>query len=218
MAQPVRKVADLIEQQENCVVKIIINGSGALYRSIKINQQGDLFLSGTESYIEKSIQEKLVIETVSVGFNRAVFIVAKGNPLDIPADLHALLNCDYRTVLGAPDSGSIGKETEKLLTQAGIYDQALSNSLHLASDSRDLEKAITGNTADLVLNWRATAMWPENKKHMDILSLDKKIAQPHSLILGLLSFANQPEIARRFMALASSPQGHKFFVAYGFGE
>ena len=46
MAQPVRKIADLIEQQENCVVKIIINGSGDLYRSIKINRQGDLFLSG----------------------------------------------------------------------------------------------------------------------------------------------------------------------------
>ncbi|NOQ45962.1 MAG: solute-binding protein, partial [Desulfobulbaceae bacterium] len=182
MAQPVRKIADRIEQQENCIIKIIKNGSGNLYRSIKINQQGDLFLPGSESYMEKCLQEKLVTETVLVGFNRAALMVAKGNPLNIPADLLSILNSDYRTVLGAPDSGSIGMETKKILTQVGVYDQAISKALYLTSDSKDLVKAIADNKADLVINWRATAMWPDNKEALDTLLLSEETVPPHKLI------------------------------------
>ncbi len=218
MVQPVRQIADLIEQRENCIVKIIKNGSGELYRSIKINQQGDLYIPGRESYMEKCLQEKLVIETIPIGFNRSALIVAKGNPLNIPANLQSLLNPNYRTVLGVPESGSIGKETQKILTRAGIYDQAVTKTLHLTNDSKDLAKKIRNNTADLVLNWHATAMWPENKKLMDSLPLSREIAPSHTLICGLLTFAIQPEIARHFMDLASSPEGQNIFNNYGFGE
>jgi len=218
MAKPVRKIADRIEQQENCIVKIIKNGSGNLYRGIKINQKGDLYLPGSEPYMETCLQEKLVTETVHVGFNRAVLLVAKGNPLNIPGNLNSFLNHDYRTALGVPDSGSIGKETKKILAQAGIYDQAIIQARYLTTDSKGLTNAITDNKADLIINWRATAMWSNNRKLMDIFLLDEAIAPPHKLTLGLLSFSSQPEIARRFMELASSPEGLKIFADYGFGE
>ena len=217
MAKPMRKIADCIEQQENCIVKIIKNGSDNLYRSIKINRKGDLYLPGHESFIKECLKEKLVTETVPVGFNRAVLMVAKGNPLNIPGNFNSLLNPDYRIVLGAPDSGSIGRETKKVLTQAGIYDQAITQTLYLTTDSADLTKAIADNKADLVVNWYATATWPENRELVDILLLDEDMVLPHKLILGLLSFSRQPEIARRFMKLASSPEGREIFADYGFG-
>ena len=217
MAKPMRKIADRIEQQEDCIVKIIKNGSGNLYRGIKINQKGDLYLPGRELYIKKCLKEKLVTETVPVGFNRAVFIVAKGNPLNIPGNFNSLLNPDYRVVLGAPESGAIGKETKRVLTQAGIYDQVITQTLYLTTDSVDLTKAIADNKADLSVNWYATATWPENREVMDVLLLDEDVVLPHKLILGLLSFSRKPEIARRFMKLASSPEGREIFADYGFG-
>ena len=145
-------------------------------------------------------------------------MVARGNPLNVPSDLHAILNPDYRTVLGAPDSSSIGRETKKILDQAGIYDQAIEKTLYLTSDSKDLDASIADNKADLIINWRATGMWEKNKDVMDILLLDKKTALPNKLILGLLSFSSQPEIARSFMELASGAEGQDIFARYGFGE
>jgi molybdate transport system substrate-binding protein len=218
MAKPMREIANLIEQQENCIVKIILNGSGNLYRSININQQGDLFLPGSDSYIGKCLQEKLVTETVFVGFNKAALVVAKGNPLNIQGNLHSLLNPNYRTALGMDDCGSIGKETKRMLTQVGIYDQAITKALYLASDSKDLINAITDNKVDLIINWRATAMWLKNRELMDVFLLSEDMAVPQKLILGLLSFSSQPEIACRFMELASSPKGQRIFTNYGFGE
>ncbi len=218
MVQPVRKIADLIEEKENCIIKIIKNGSNSLYRSIKVNQQGDLYLPGSDSYIIKCLEEKLVVETVLVGFNKAAMIVAKNNPLNITSDLHNFLNPDYRVVLGAPDSGAIGKETKRILSQAGIYDQVLKNALYLTTDSKYLSRAIIDNKADIIINWRATVMWPENKNKMDVFLLDKKISLPKKLVLGLLNCSSQPEIARRFMELASSTEGQNIFTDYGFGE
>ncbi len=218
MFAPVRAIADQIEQQEHCIIKIIVNGSGRLYRSIVVNQQGDLYLPGSESYMIKSVKNKLVNETALVGFNRAAFIVAKGNPLRIPADLRSILNPEYRVVLGAPDSGSIGKETESLLNKINIYERALSKALYLTSDSKGLSEAIINNRADLVVNWRATTLWPTNKNKMESILLRDDLSPPHKLFLGLLRFSRYPEIARKYMEYAASPSGQQVFSDYGFGE
>ena len=42
MAQPLQELAARFEKQTNCRIKIIQGGSGNLYRSISINQAGDL--------------------------------------------------------------------------------------------------------------------------------------------------------------------------------
>lgn len=218
MVQPMREIADRIEKQENCTIKIIKGGSGTLYRSIEVNRQGDLFLPGSESYMKKSLTENLVSETELVGFNRAAFIVASGNPLHITADLKNLTKDEYRTVLGAPDSGSIGKETKRILGRAGMYDEAVDHALYLTEDSKGLKQAIQDHKADLIINWYATALWPENKDSMDALLLDNSIAPPHNLVLGLLGFSNHPEIARNFMKLSASAEGRTIFENYGFGQ
>ena len=218
MIQPVRKIADMIQRQENCIVKIIQNGSGSLLRSITINRQGDLYFPGSESYIEKALKKKLISETIFIASNRVALIVAKDNPLQITADLNSLLNPDYHMVLGAPDSGSIGNETQKILTREGIYDQVISKALYLTNDSKELTNAISQNNADITMNWLASSVWPGNKAFMDALPLSDEIAPPHKLILGLLRFSSQPEIARRFMKLAASPQGKAIFAEHGFRE
>lgn len=218
MVQPVREIADMIQQQENCIVKIIQNGSGSLYRSIQINQQGDLYFPGSEPYIQRGIKENLITETVYIASNRVALMVAKNNPLQISADLRQLITPSYSIVLGAPDSGSIGHETKEILTRAGIYEQAISRALYLSNDSKALSNAISQNDADITMNWYAVSMWPHNKPLMDALLLSDEIAPPHKLILGLLSFSSQPEIAHRFMELAGSPEGKAIFAEYGFKE
>lgn len=217
MAKPMRQIADLFEQQENCRVKMIKGGSGTLYRSIQINQAGDLYLPGSESYIIKAQTEGLVTTTANVGYNRAALIVAKGNPLNISANLNNLTNQKYRTILGSPDSGSIGRETKRILQKAGLYDQALDNTLYLTSDSKGLKQAIIDNNADLTLNWYATAIWQENSNKMDVLRLAEAIAPPHHLILGVLKYARHPDLAQRFITFAASTTGKEIFERYGFG-
>jgi len=218
MIMPMQEIAKIVEQEKNCTIKITKQGSGALLNSIKVNRVGDLFLPGSESYIKTCIEEGLIKETVPVGYNRAALIVQKGNPLHITPDVRNLTNKQYRVVLGSAESGSIGRETERILSPLGIYQEALDNALFLTSDSKGIVKAILDKNADVTLNWHATSIWAENRPFMDGLLLDDKVAPPHKLVLGLLSFSPYPDIARRFMELASSKQGQEIFARYGFLE
>ncbi|MBU0907957.1 MAG: substrate-binding domain-containing protein [Proteobacteria bacterium] len=216
MIMPVQEIAKIIEQQENCTIKITKQGTGSLLSSIKANRVGDLFLPGSESYIKTCIAEGLVKETVAVGYNRAALIVQKGNPLHITPDVKNLTSKQYRVVLGSAENGSIGQETKRILSSLGIYQEALDNSLFLTTDSKGMVKAILDKNADLALNWHATSVWDENRPYMDELPLDDGIAPSQRLVLGLLTFSPYPDIARRFMELASSEQGQEIFARYGF--
>jgi len=215
MARPISEIAKQFEQTKNCRIKIIQGGSGNLYRSIKVNRAGDLFLPGSESYMERCRTEKLVSERVQVGVNQATLVVAKGNPLGISASLDNLLNHDIRIVLGAAESGSIGKETKRILSQAGIYSEALNRSLFLTNDSKGLSEAIRAGKADLTVNWLATSYWDDNRDAIDAIPLPSSIAPPHNLLLGLLEFSKTPQLAKEFMLLASSPEGQAIFNRYG---
>ncbi len=217
MISPMQEIASLVEKEKNCIFKITKQGSGALLKSIRANKVGDLYLPGSESYMKTALAEGLVTETAPVGFNRAALMVQKGNPLQITADVNNLTDPRIRVVLGSPESGSIGRETERILTRICIYQQALANSLFLTADSKGMTQAIRENKADLVLNWYATATLEENRTFLEALPLDEDMAPPHKLVLGLLKFSPYPDIARRFIEIATSEQGQAIFRNHGFG-
>ena len=214
MAPTIRQLADMFEQNEHCTVKIIRGGSGNLYRSIKINQVGDLYLPGSESYIEKLRAEGVIVASQPIGVNRAVLLVAKGNPLNISADLNNFINGKYRTILGTSESGSIGRETRFIFSVEGIYQEAITQAILLATDSKDIEQAMGANQADLAINWSAATLNARDNQ-IDILRLDDAIAPPHTLSLGLLKTSYHPALARRFMAWINSKEGQVILSRYG---
>ncbi|MEJ2621168.1 MAG: substrate-binding domain-containing protein, partial [Candidatus Thiodiazotropha sp.] len=215
MIKPMSEIAAVLEKQENIKISIIEGGSGNLLRSIKFNQLGDLYLPGSESYLLQAKQEDLIEKSVHVGYNKAAIMVQKGNPKKIAADLTALLNPDYYVVIGNPDTGSIGKETKKILSAAGIFSAAMRNARELTTDSKRLVEVLKKGEADLVINWYATAFWPENAEQIDALPIDDKYAAKKRLVLGLLKTSKHPKIAKKFMEYAGSAKGRTLFERYG---
>ena len=215
MIKPMSEIAKVIEEQEGCSIIITKGGSGNLLRAIKVNEVGDLYLPGSDSYIKTCQEENLVSETVHVGYNKAAIMVRKGNPKGISNDLGNMASPDYLVVICDPNSGSIGRETRKILERRGIYDQVVRNALKLTTDSKDLVNVLRDGQADVVINWYATSAWPENEPHVDALPIDEQYASKKKLVLGLLTFSEHPEIAKKFMAYASSEKGRALFQKYG---
>ena len=215
MIQPMTEIARVIEQQEGCEIIITKGGSGNLLRAIKVNKLGDLYLPGSDSYIKTCKEEGLVSETVHVGYNKAAIMVQKDNPKSISNDLRNLASPDYYVVICNPNSGSIGRETRKILERAGIFDQVSRNASQLTIDSKDLVNVLRNKEADLVINWYATSTWPDNEPYVNVLSIDEQYAFKKKLVLGLLTFSKHPDIAGKFMAYASSEKGRALFEQYG---
>lgn len=215
MIKPMFDIARIIEKQENCKIIITKGGSGNLLRSIKVNNVGDLYLSSSYSYIKTCIKEGIVCETVFVGYNKAAIMVQKGNPKGITPDLNNFLNKNYYIAICNHESGGIGRETKKIFDKKGIYNEVLDNVYQLTTDSKDLFLLIKDKKVDIVINWYAVSQWPENKKYVDVLSIDEKFAEKEKLILGLLKTVQYPDIARAFMRYAASEKGKELFKKYG---
>lgn len=219
MVKPITEIAQTIEKQENCKILITKGGSGNLYNSICTNKMGDLYLPGSEKYIVKAMKEGYVTDTVFVGKNKAAVLVQKGNPKNIEACLECLSDSSYRIVIGNPNSGSIGKETQRILNKLGIYEEIKKRAKYQTIDSRHLITALKNNEADIVINWYATTTWENNKNHVQVLDVkDKTIMKAHKLYIGRLLFSQHPDIAEKFMKYAASEKGKAVFKKYGLYE
>jgi len=217
MVKPMTELATRFERKEGVKIKILQGGSEDLYQSAKNSKAGDVYMPGSLSYRTKYLSEGVMEnDAVFVGYNRAALMVSKGNPKGVDANLNVLLDVRYKTVLCNPESGSIGNQTKKILTSAGIYTEAMAKAVYLTTDSRNLIKAIKEKDADVILNWRATAFWEGNKEIVDVLDLPEAVAPKNILVLTLLKSSRHPDIVRQFMAYARSQEGREVFHAYGF--
>lgn len=216
MIQPMQEIAAFIEKKHDVKITFTKGGSGNLYRSLQASQVGDLYLPGAESYIDTAVDAGYINEHQLVGYNQAALIVAKDNPKQFNNDLIQLTHPATNVIIGSSDSGSIGKETKKILEKAEIYKEVLANSIYVTTDSKDLTHLLKQKEADITINWRATIFWNENKAFLSSLPINEELAQKKKLVLGVLSFSKYPTIAQDFLNYASSPEGLAIFKKYGF--
>ncbi|MEY4503829.1 MAG: hypothetical protein RL154_121 [Pseudomonadota bacterium] len=216
MVKPIKELADRFEKTHNCKVTITQGGSKDLYESLKTSKQGDLYFPGSLSYRENNIADGLLKDGVYLGYNVAAIVVKKGNPKNISSSLDNFTNKNLSVVLCNPDTGSIGNETKKVLESYGNYEAAIKNAVLLTTDSRNLTKAIKDGQADVVLNWRATTFWEDNKEITEAIAIDEKYAKKATLVLNLLSFSQNQDLAKEFMNFASSKDGKTVFYEFGF--
>ena len=216
MVRPINEMGQLFEKENNIKVTVSQGGSEDLYRSLKTARKGDLYLPGEPNYRTKYVGEGLMGDFATIGYNQAALFVAEGNPKSVKADVKELLRSDLTVVLCSPEQGSIGQETQRVLKSAHIYDEATAQASALLPDSRTLNLALKKKEADLTLNWRATAFFPDNAAAIDPIDLPTDVAVPQALLLNLLTFSEQPEMAKAFMAFASSEKGQAIMRKHGF--
>lgn len=218
MVRPMTEIAQIFEKQENVKIAIAQGGSEDIYQSVAKNTVGDWYLPGEPSYFQGPERQKYFAERVLVGHNKMALMVVKGNPKHIKPDLTELLRKDVVSTVGNPDSGSVGKESKRMLEAAKLYDKVVRSAAFLAPDSRSITNALKKGEADVSLNWRATAFFPDNIDKLEAIDLDKAISPPQPLMLLRLHTSRRPDLATRFLALASGEQGRAIFRKYGFIE
>lgn len=216
MVRPLVELVNAFEKQQGVKIEIKQGASGYLYNTLKVEQEGDIYFPGSDSYRLNNQTDGLLTDFVFVGYNRLALEVAKGNPKGITSDLNQLTNPELSVVLSSPDSSAVGKNTESVLNRLGITEAVYHNAAYFTSDSHRIYNAIKSGNADVSLNWYATMQWPEQKPYVDAIMLPETLAIPKRLELNILSFSKNKPLAKAFIDYASSPQGLKVFADYGF--
>ncbi len=216
MVRPMTEIARTFEQREPVKITLAQGGSEDLYQSLKKSRVGDLYLPGEPTYRDKYLAEGLLGDVTTLGYNQLALVVKKGNPKRVKGDPKELLRSDLTVIIGNAESGSVGKETKDVLESVGLYQKVLNAAIYLAPDSRVLSAAMKKGEADAILNWRATAFFPDNVAAVDVVDLNPKLAPPQALLLNVLSFSKNKDMARRFMSFSAGPEGQAIFRKWGF--
>jgi len=218
MVKPMREISKIVEKEEHCIIKIIQGGSQDLYDSLKFSKDGDIYLPGSDAYIKKYKKMGFFKRSVNIGYNQAAIFVQKGNPKNIK-DLNYLLDSNISTMLCNPESGSIGKNSKKVLIAFGgkkFYDKAFDATVEVGTDSRNINKSLIDKMVDMAINWRASAFWKENRPYIDIIQIDEKYAPRKKLMLTELSFSKHKDIVKKLLDYSISKEGKDIMKKYGF--
>lgn len=216
MVRPMTEIAKNFEQRENVKITIAQGGSEDLFQSVKKNGVGDWYLPGEPSYYEKHLKDGLFGGYLTVGYNQIGLMVAKGNPKQVKPDPRELLRKDLVAIVGNAESGSAGQAAKQILDELGIYPAVMKQVAFLAPDSRSIVNAMKKGEADVSLNWRAVAFFPDNASKVDMIDLDPKLATPQALLLIQLKSSRYEEVGKRFMAYAAGDEGQAIFRKWGF--
>ncbi|OQW89380.1 MAG: molybdenum ABC transporter substrate-binding protein [Rhodoferax ferrireducens] len=216
MVKPMTEITKLFAKREGVRILVSQGGSEDLYQSAKKTGTGDWYLPGEPSYRDKHLKEGLLGDFVNVGYNQLAMVVQKGNPKQVKSDPQEFLRKDLKVILGNAESGSVGQETKSVLDGMGIYPSVVKASVFLAPDSRSLMNAMKKGDGDLTLSWRASVFFGDLSTKLDVIDLSPKVAKPQALLLNLLKSSKNPELARKFMAMAASEEGQAIFRTHGF--
>ena len=216
MVRPITELARQFEAREGVKILVSQGGSEDLYQSAKKSRRGDLYLPGEPSYRDKHLADGLLGDFKVVGYNQMALFVQKGNPKQVKPSLHELLRKDLVVTIGSAKSGSVGQEGKHMLDRLKLYPEVIAKVAFLMPDSRALNLSLKRGEADLALNWRATAFFPDNAPHIDVVNLDPQVARPQALLLNQLTFSQHPALARKFIDFVASPAGQAVFRQHGF--
>lgn len=216
MVRPITELARSFEQREKVKIDIAQGGSEDLYQSARKSRYGDIYFPGEPSYREMHLAEGLLGDYRIVGYNQLALFVQKGNPKHVAPNLNELFRKDLVVMIGNAESGSVGRATKQMLDTLSIYPKVVSKAAFLMPDSRTINISMKRQEADLTINWRATAYFPDNAAHIDVIDLDPAIAKPQALMLMPLTFSKSPQLAKKFIDHVASSEGQATFRKFGF--
>jgi molybdate transport system substrate-binding protein len=196
-AKPMAEIVERFKQvqQSEVVIDIVHGGSQELLDTLVSRKQGDFFVPGSPEYITEYSDPSLFGTTIEMGHNQAVFMVQKGNPKAIKADLQEFLRTDITTVIGVERS-SIGLESKKMLEKIDRYSQVMLQVSAVLADARQLSNAIAKGKADLAINWRSAYHFVPDQ--LEVIELPN--AAREKILMAQLASALDTELCARYDA------------------
>ncbi|MCA9245500.1 MAG: molybdate ABC transporter substrate-binding protein [Planctomycetales bacterium] len=210
MKSPVTRIAEQYQAEYGVEVQIQYAGSGTLLSSLEV-APGDIFLAADSSYTELAKEKGLLAETMLVAYMKGGFAVPKGNPKGL-SQLADVNREDLRFGIGNPDAASVGKFTQQVLSEAGLW-EGFKPEVQFPTVN-ELANALKLGTIDVAILWDAVAQqYPE----IDFVNLPEFDAKRKDITIGVLTKSEQPTEALKFCRyLTAKDKGLPVFQADGY--
>jgi molybdate transport system substrate-binding protein len=208
-----REVAQLFSDETGVRVDCNFGGSGTMLNQIRMEHFGDLYIPGSDDYMDKAEKEELVDAKSRRVICRLlpVICVAKGNPKQIKG-IADLARPGLRITIGDPKSVCLGSIAKAAIEEAGIYAEVQKRIVTFASDCQQVASLIRLNEVDAAIGY--DVFQRQSPDAMDTVPLPgvRSVTVP----VAVVTFSKQKELAQQFADFVSGPKGREIFVRHGY--
>lgn len=189
--------------------------SAMVLTNMQLTRTGDIMVPGSQHYMDLAI-EKGVIDPDSVaiaGCMTPVIGVQKGNPHNITC-IEDLAKPGLMVGIGE-DSLAVGRLTDKMLKELGIYEAVMKNVVLTGGSATKLILPLAMKNLDAEINWLATCLNFADK--VDIIKIDPKKLKYSVAPIGMTTYSKQKEAAKQYLDFVTSKEAQDIFTKLGFG-
>ena len=206
------------EFESRCSVKVSATyaGSGRLLGQLTTSKRGDLFMPGSEFYVDKAIESGLANKNSKrkVALFIPTILVQKGNPLGVKT-LRDFADKQLRIGLGDERAVAIGKRSVKLFEKNKIpYDKVMGNVVLKSGTVNELAVALQLKNVDAVIVWDANAR--QFAESCDAIVIPEKENIISTIPIVSLMFSDKKAPSLQFIEFVTSEDGKAILKKYGY--
>jgi molybdate transport system substrate-binding protein len=208
------KLAKSFHAKTGIEIKVNPGPSNGLATQILAGAPADLFLSASQQWADKVIDEGLATADVELLTNRLVIVVPKGNPARIKSP-HDLMKPAVKALALAGESVPAGQYADQALTRLGLLEQ-LTNERRIAR-GQDVRAALAyvehGEAEAGIVYATDAAIAPDVEV---AYQFDPTLHEQIVYVLVLLKSDDDKSAARQFYDFLQSDEAEKVFAELGF--
>jgi molybdate transport system substrate-binding protein len=180
-----------------------------------LEETGDIYMPGSDDYMEKAEAKGAVIpETRSIAaYLVPAICVQEGNPKKIRslADL-----AKPGITVGLAEAGAVclGDVSDEILRAAGLEDQVKKNVITYAKSCDQTQQLVQLGEVDAVLGWDAFQHWAPDQ--IDIVQIDPTYLRVRNIPAAVAIYSRQQEAAQKFIGFLTSEEGKAIFAKHGY--
>lgn len=212
LRKPMDEIGKVFEEEYGIRVEYSYAGSAQNLSQIELLEEGDIYVPGATFYIEQAMEKGFISESKDVVYHIPVIGVPKGNPANIQG-LDDLAKEGVKVVLGDERSAAIGKTSQKILKQKGILEKVEENVVSKDATVNEVMVHIAMEQADACIIWEDNVA---NVDEVEIVEIEEEFNDIKIIPIGILTFTEKPEEAKKYLDFVASKEGKAIFVKHGF--
>ncbi|MDI6794308.1 MAG: molybdate ABC transporter substrate-binding protein [bacterium] len=209
------EAAKLFEQEYGIKVEVTYGGSGAVLSQILLSQRGDVYIPGSDDYMDKAESKGAVISRTRriICYLKPSIVVRKGNPKGIKG-LEDLTQPGLKVAIGTPEAVCLGDIALEIFRQAGIEERIRPNIVTQAHNCLHLLTLLKLKQVDAIIGWDFYEHLAPQEA--EVVELSQEIVQSRNIPAAVISFSKQKKSADKFVRFITAAKGKEIFARYGY--
>lgn len=196
-------------------IDITFGGSGTILQQMMLEQIGDIYMPGSDDFMDKAEAKKAVIPETRkiVAYLIPTICVQHGNPKNIRS-LADLARPGVTVGLAKPEAVCLGDASQVVLRNAGLLDEVKKNVITYALSCEQTQQLVQLGEVDAIIGWDAFKSWAPEQ--IDLVKIDPKYLRVHNIPAAVAVYSKQRAAAEKLIAFLTSKQGKQIFSKHGY--